>query len=1002
MRLQEWCRSYPKERKIILTDNRSNVERIKRRVNHEENDRFQIINLEGLRLEELAKRLYIGYAASEGICKKVEYVEKNYCSMLIYNIISDKSEIYTFIPKESICMDTMGEILRVINIIRSGKLVSEDALSSGSLKEQQLKALIKDFEEKLLELDQYDEIRLMDELLKNEEASRYVRDEIKKYKVACFSYMKEKLTFIEKKFIGLLGEEIVEIDPFADGCEKRTNIADSLFVKAYGQNNEIQKVIDEIAVKGYALGEINIIYSSDEYETLLRSILCERGIPYFFETDYSVQDKSYIKLMMSILDWASDDYSYEKYRYITNNPLIRQGRDYNFGVKAGIGWGLNRYKMFLDNMSEERRDDYTKLLIKHSRVKERKDEDGQGDSEKLQLCSEEYISLMDELVRIFDNDSGAIAVGELYNGITSIILRAAEAAEEKSRMIAEEKKIEKKGSIKNRDKAYYTAMTSLHDYFDDFRSAVTLEEAIRLIKDRVQKIVWQDENDTSKVSLMKMGGLNVLERKHQFVVGMSHDSFEPKLIDSPVINDGRIMELLDPSEGYIQLITMSGREKSEDLNKSVQTIDGGSLCVIASSYNTREFREIALSTTFLEMYDAYGKSELLEFGYPNVKDFENSYFIDKTRLFEGLQQESDKPDDVPEDDEDADKKAVDSDADETKDDMQETKKRYGYIEKEDVNGYEFIKLPEISVSRLQKLLECPWKFDYQMKIYCNNNIERNPVTWLPINERGTFFHQIFEEYCNQKLIDVDAAGQSLDKDVFEAIYNNAVSEFRILIPEGSEVERNIEEWKMKQLAERYLNELYEELAESGYRVSECEKKFITKDKYIYKDPDTDEFVETENPDEVRNKGIHLSFYGYMDRVDEKTDVNGEKIYRIIDYKSGRRNTLLKKITGDDDHDITQIQHYIYMKALEEEKSVDRVDFIYEFTSSENDKIYYINDITDERMMAQDAVPDRETMFHRLYEIMFNVLIDNKAFTPKEDACKYCDYTDICMRRMNFE
>ena len=56
MRLQEWCKKHPYQKKVLLTDEVANVNRLARLVNKE---KMPIANLEGKRFVDVAREMII-------------------------------------------------------------------------------------------------------------------------------------------------------------------------------------------------------------------------------------------------------------------------------------------------------------------------------------------------------------------------------------------------------------------------------------------------------------------------------------------------------------------------------------------------------------------------------------------------------------------------------------------------------------------------------------------------------------------------------------------------------------------------------------------------------------------------------------------------------------------------------------------------------------------------------------------------------------------------------
>ncbi len=907
MLLSQWCKKNTCGYKILLTDNIKNVNRLKRITN---SGGYPVTNLEGLRMVDLARRIVIESYAQDGKLLKIEEADPDFCVLLMYKLLKDEeTEKYSFIPKECICMETAHELLRIVNILRSGKK-KQAFHEKGSQNEEQIKNIITDYENALEIRGLYDRVALIQKAAEIIILGKVKTDE----EIGIFSYMLSSLTYIEKRFLDALTKSPVIVE--AAGADK-----DDISIeccKVYGQFNEIQKVIEDICNKKHPFGKVNIMYSSPEYENIIRMALKERDIPFKFSSGYSVQDKPYISLLLALMDWIESDFDYTRFRPVIDNEVVKLGNDYFFGVKAGIGWGLDRYKLFADQMNDHR-EQYIDILIKHSRLnKPNKKENGE-DSE-IKTCSEELIIFVSELTgQIQKYTSGKVNTGDLYKDIILLL------------------KEKVKGC--NGDKQSLSLLESLKGYYDHVGESLDIHEAVSFIVDKIESLQSSDDEESDAVNIMQMGKVEILERPYQYCIGMSYEAFGSKAIDSPVLSDDRLERLIDPDAGYVEKSLKRAIVKEHSFDATIKTMPAGELLLCGCIYDTRNLREIALSNKFMEFCT---KENTETYGYPFIVDKDRHYSVNKEEVI-GKETEDDK-------------------------------KNWKLVEEENIDGYRHVMLKRLSPSKLSNIMECPWKYEYSIKYFENEPRERKVNVWLPANEKGNLFHQVFQEYCEQIMKDsVISSTDHLDEKVLRAIYDNAICEFELLVAKGSgqafELERDI---YYEQIRE-YLEELYREMSSSGkaWRVIECEKEFETEIRYINEEG---EFREPVNSDV-----IELSYHGFIDRVDSYCDENGDEHYRGIDYKTGKKENFEKKLNRYD-----QVQYAIYSMALREEgKNVECFEYVFPCDGNDHIQCTDINELP-----------------KACLERLVNIFLKKEPVDIGEKACDFCDYKDICVHRMN--
>jgi CRISPR/Cas system-associated exonuclease Cas4 (RecB family) len=975
MTLQAWCEEHKLEYKVILTDSISNVNSLKRQVSRH----CIVANLRGCRMVDIAREIIIQHEAEEGHLVKVTEADNKTAALLVLQLLNnDDTGRYSFVPKECICMETAEEISRVIQVVRSGK-IKLDVAAEGTEQEKQFMTLLHDYEAKLSELNLYDENRMLTTAIAYLKETECKPD----YLVGILSYMRPYLTYVETEFLNLLSSDITDIDTAA---VEQAQISVTCY-KSYGQTNEIQQVIRDIQDKQMPYGNVNIMVSSAQYDNIIKAALKESGIPFRFISSYSLRDKAYVSLLLSIITWARKDFNYGDFRNVAGNMLVHMSRDYNKVRKLNIGWGLDRYLMFADKMKHDR-DNYTELLLKHKKIYQKTNDD--GTVEPPYVCDDTYVEFIDGLAKVFaDLNSGRYNIGIIYRKLTGFLREYVE--------------------INNMEKPYRTMVEHMRTYFDYAGEVSSLDEALSFIYDNLSDISGTDEEISNAVTIMGMGKVAVLTRPYQYCIGMSYDSFEPKVVDSPVISDERILEILDEHAGYIPLKTMQGKEKKDMLVKTLDTIPAGSVSLITCDFDTINLREITASSAYVELKNKYGITEENNIGYPNLKDLNNTYKIDKKKLYENTENAVGEADN--------EKTDILQDIGEQQSNSEGNMKPFA--KEEIVNGHRLIHLENLSPTSIHYLMMCPLIYEYKQQYFNEEPAEKNVSIWLPPADKGNFFHQVFQEYCDSKLTGHNiAADEVVDEKVLQSIYKNTLEEFEILVPKGSEQAYNMEKEEFYIQIKTYLDNLYTEFKASTekWSVWNCEYEFNTPPVYICEagilseDEIENVILNSEGKEvpDISEDTIVLSFHGFMDRVDvgiadadpaddgnikqdrdtatsqnEKTDKNGPLVYRIIDYKTGKKERLQNKIEKEN----TQIQHAVYPKGL---AGVVK-EFSYDFPCDDNEKLVMTGN-------SISHIPD--IYIERLKAVFIRKSIKDILSVQDKQQCSMCEYSDICAYRMN--
>lgn len=284
-----------------------------------------------------------------------------------------------------------------------------------------------------------------------------------------------------------------------------------------------------------------------------------------------------------------------------------------------------------------------------------------------------------------------------------------------------------------------------------------------------------------------------------------------------------------------------------------------------------------------------------------------------------------------------------------------------------------------SATSLQELLQCPKKYylHHILGISKPQYREYDPDQWLKANEKGTLIHKILEVYVQRFFI--EEQNYEFQKAEFDCIVRKCAEEvLESMKPYPSKAVYESQVGEIQSALEQYLDSLCKEFTEdkeSGWHIFSVETE-----------------CRTDGSFEEINAVLKLT--GRVDRVDYREE-NGRRIYRIIDYKSG------KQPKKSDEMKIKQleIQASVYMMMLEgmmkageiPEGEVEKT--VFEFLMKNQEPYEVAKDIvccTREQIKEVFLLIERENRYPEL-----PCPEGEKETAFREERCKYCDYAEFC-------
>lgn len=778
-------------------------------------------NVKCVHLIDFAKEVVVRQMAQMGVIKAVDILEVTSCGDLLCEILENKTGEDYFVPSESISTGTCEEILDVMNQLRMGVVTNAyDNTDDSTI--LQLKDLINTYEKCLSEMDVYDIPLLYKKAIAilNENKSTIPISDSYEISDAC----KSQLTALENNFLDLYTcnkYKIFSVIPSEQSIN--AGLAGAKFFRAYGISNEVRYVISQIIDKGQQLGDVEIFYSSADYEPYIEACFSADNIPYSMINRKLPADNIYINVMKHIVKWAEGNFTYEALRPVM--ILSKYRRMYFSQIKAGIGWGLERYKLFIDNQ----------------RAKEfPTDEQAQARHEKLL----DFCDCLMELVQVFD-----VKGNMSYETVCEKLISA-------TRRVLGNKADYKFASV---------AFKSLCNSARNINKTNDIKEILKFISKELKELSYGDSEISSAVCIRKMDkNVHILERKHIYVIGMSNAHYSSSSVESPVLSDDELEKLIDAEKGYVALIKHEEEEKKNALYATLSSRDiNGTLTVGYCCYDTVNLREQSPSIPYIRMVQNAGISD----GNIDYAGYENIITGDVTYIESDIWNENTAT---------IENTAITEVRENTDTEVQENTEKEDAVTEDD----DIIPSPisEWSTTSLQQLLDCPRKFYYQRVLFLPNEDYKIPKadTWLSASEKGTLAHGIMEDYCNEIFLGKAAKDipPMLNDKLLQKIMNEHVEDMLKKSPYMSNTAFKIEcdlIWKNCKI---YLEKMHNEFSDIGNKwvVEACEKNF------------SDVNIKFQSEDDF----VNLKFSGQMDRIDSYVDETGKKHYRIIDYKSGSR------------------------------------------------------------------------------------------------------------------
>ena len=547
--------------KIIITDTVSNVNKLVRDISKKTGK--SISQYYPLPISRIANELIGAYNAITNPDRTYGMAEQGMLDMIMAMML--KNGEYTFLPTESKGMPISKEILRVINQIRMNK-VTPEFMASTDIKIKELKQIISDYETKLLYTECYDYCLLLREAVAILKKLSLEENTVAKtlYLLPLFkgavagTFLTNELSALENEFMGLL-KECTGMD--IDAITNNESDCEISFFRSYGEANEVKKVLDEIIDNNIPFGDVAIMYPSAIYEGHLSSQCGSRGIKYAFTKGIPALNTDIIQFLISMIDFAESDYSYELIEDLIKNSIFRLSgvrKSFRTINDYGIGWKIDRYESFFksyDALPDDHKHKDDKLIA--------------------------YVGFLKKLIGIFKSTT----CSGIYAGMLSVAFEYT--------YDADTYRIQLSDTLKNQVKVYKTFDTEI---------GTNLNDNLNTIRDFLESLRLSDAESSGSISIIPYGRYYTIDRNHLYVLGMSSENVEKTPTESPVLSDEELRTYITGNIDFALLRNAKRRKAFMSTLKSGVS----NVTMSYSSYDSVSLLTNSPSILYLDMLEAKG------------------------------------------------------------------------------------------------------------------------------------------------------------------------------------------------------------------------------------------------------------------------------------------------------------------------------------------------------------------------------------------------------------
>jgi len=725
-----------------------------------------------------------------------KYINNEEATYLFYSFLSNKkdgSDIYNLIPDSSFSFESAKVCLSTINEIRKGK-------RKEGIKNENIDDLINDYEQYLLSNSYYDDVLMLKKCIEimNGDLIKNILKLKSKYIIGIVDSYLDTLSYLERNFLETLVNKLNTSYETLTLFTENKNLAINSY-KTYGFYQEVENVINIINQNKLSVSDVEIIVSDNKYSNTLKAYFDNYKIPYIFTNGVPIKCFDLFGFIDSILDFFINHYS------IT----------YLYDIYCSIAL-KNEYKNI--NKLEKLHADKNDILFHSNNSYEFNDNQKSFIQELLKL--NEYSNVYEIYLNLLDLIN-KYCIKDFVNPLIDILNNKLNIFELCSKVNINDKPFE-----------------LIRRVFED-------------VKVQVKPL------DRSYISITPLSNVNYLNKKHIFLLGLSSSQMKLKEVESPLLSDEDIRNLIDTENYYVNLPSLNNIRFNDKLDRLIKLNNSNTIYLSYSEYDSSDFKCLS-SSTFYNKFTIKEDSPLIN---------------DKLHL--NMMEITDK----------VDEKIIDNES-------------FNRIKEE----------KSITPSSLDELYKCPLKYIYEQHYY-NIALNEYDGNWLGYNESGNLAHKILEIYYKKHV------NKDYDESSFNEIFNEVSNKFIIEHPFDNLDEINRELKNVKRVVNRYIKSVKDK--NDSYKVLGCEIRFKELDVQLNNKPykfrgsvdRADYYL-----DETSNE-LHIRIYDY--KTGKELSLDNDGLTQSFIYTKAIEDYVKKPEVKDKlgNFDINKIKcefHYVFL------------------------------------------------------------------------------------------
>ena len=941
MLLSEFLNLKTTGRKTILANRVSYVNDFLRKFNMKE--RVHIFNVEAKSLFTIASEIVIAHCAINQM-EYPEIIDGQEAVYLLDGVMRDHH--FDTITESCLSIRTIRDILCCVNEIRMNEC-TEAWDNCQEAKIHDLKKIIEYYEDKLCEKNILDRAFLFCKAIKITKESTY--DELCRMipwiaKDAIIADLKSNCwSDLESRLISAISEKMktnnelsfAEIEDCYSGEDISIQIKteDISIYKAYGMANEVRQIAQLILEDQESVyGDCVVYYSSPTYLNYMKASFEALHIPFVMTNGYPATELNLTQLLLDMIGAAKEDFSYELLQKVALNPvmtfknMIENDKDtiylnpikgYYDALNGGIGWGRERYYSYKKRIEREG-DECIKKTLEDTTISQEK-------KEKVfhrVAASKMFAGFLVEYCDIYDEKKTAY---DIFSDMWEFVRKYTYKQNPEKKKLTE---------------VIMTQCNALKYYNDENRS---FREKLELIEDFLQEMIVSDEPDPASVAVSPINGVQVVERKRIFFLGMSSANYTQDTKQSPILLDDEKLKYIKHAYSATSSVVIAARKNMQRRKAYIRTIEGiteGKMVFLQNNYDTVALRESSPSVFLMELANAIGATEndfIPAVGYSTEKEdilvasetLRNAIKVYGEKKREQFEEKASRAKAETVTDDSLYREIMEEGEDAEPVDVMEETSETEAILSDKIDISEKDKKTEMSATGLQELLSCPLRYYYKYinGLYIYDQKKPSGHEWLKPFSKGNLCHYTMQQYFSRHMPPNAKYSGTVDQEALRGIVTECANEIEKVEPYLSKTVRKQEEAAYYEMMLHYLKQVVASWEdEHPWKVIGCEIGFN----------ELEYGVSSEE-----NHHAKLLLDGSIDRMDGYVDSDHKLHLRIVDYKTGKKKKKQEEVEAG-----YQIQHYMYgIAAIEylkkNQKNLLQIFGVDAFSGYEIDMIGYV-------------------------------------------------------------